>query len=444
MSILTVLKDTRSYGACFFCFALVFLFNLIFAGPLSSYLGSDLFSWLGRALYLVIFIIFLTTNLKLAISNKYCLLLAGLVVLVIFSFILTPGLSLKKVAFKDYVIPLIALFSTLYIRLDELKAKNIYQLLIWVSILQFPFVLQQYFFEAHSSSIRLVDWDLITGTFGFNSTGGGGNSAGFVLFQMFVLTMVFVKFRHERLERIEYIAVLFIFLTILLAETKIFIFLFLVMILSAYSMKELTNLSTLGKIIPAFLLIGALFINLYQTNTTDTTDVQTSTDYIAKIYSDYFEKQVIDYETGEVGRTMSVIYWIEEQSTRGWPIESYIGYGLTTSKLSNGYLSEAETFGSYINFASTQLTIYLWDIGIFGTFIYYSLVIFFITRTILLLHVTHSEYLFYLRSAALFAFFSSIIYTVYSATLHSSAISQVIYLISFMSIVSMKKDSAQL
>ncbi|NRA70377.1 MAG: hypothetical protein HRU24_05090 [Gammaproteobacteria bacterium] len=443
MNIIEILKQSKSYGNCYFYFILVFLFNLVVVGPLASYLGADIFLWLGRSLYCLLFIAFLVPNLHIALNNRLFFLITAMGILIVFCFILTPSVALQKVAFKDYIIPLITLFSVLYIKIDENKAKNIYQFVRWISLIQLPFIIQQFFFQAHSSTVRVVDWDLISGTFGFNSNGGGGNSAGFVLFQMFVLTLIFIKYKKQVLERIDYIALICIFITILMAETKIFIILFLLMIFSVYSLRQLFRISTLSKVLPLGILVVALMLNFYKSNTFDTSEGQTTSDYVEKVYNDYFEKKVINYETGEVGRSMAIIYWIEEQHTNGWPIESYIGYGLTTSKYSNSHLVEAESFGSYINFASSQLSIYLWDIGIIGVLLFYSIILLFLTRTVLLLRITVSPYLYYLRTAALFAFFASLIYPLYSTTLHSSSISQIIYLISFMSIFTSLKAKCE-
>ena len=214
-------------------------------------------------------------------------------ILIVFCFILTPSVALQKVAFKDYLIPLITLFSVLYIKIDENKAKNIYQFVRWISLIQLPFIIQQFFFQAHSSTVRVVDWDLISGTFGFNSNGGGGNSAGFVLFQMFVLTLIFIKYKKQVLERIDYIALICIFITILMAETKIFIILFLLMIFSVYSLRQLFRISTLSKVLPLGILVVALMLNFYKSNTFDTSEGQTTSDYVEKVYNDYFEKKVI-------------------------------------------------------------------------------------------------------------------------------------------------------
>lgn len=417
----------------FILFIFTISFNLILAGPISSYFDAKVFLWIGSFLFLMCFFLSVKKVIIELVSSRKNVIILMMFFLILLLFILTPGAELKKTAFKDYIIMSLALLFVLSIHVDEDKARLMFSLVMVVSIIQFPFVLQQYFFESRQSlSMREFDWDLISGTFGFNPSGGGGNSAGFILFQVFYVVIAIKKWKIIGLNNIEKLAFLLAVLSFFMVEAKVIMVLVIFVALSTYRVRELLNplrLVVISGLVLSFIL---LILVSYNSNSSGSNGEITIEEYVTKTYEDYFEKDVIDIETGEVSRISALKIWYKVQDDEGWLIESYIGNGLTSSKISNSHVNESIANGSLINFASTQLATYLWEIGIVGVLIFYISIFSLVVLSFIKESDSESKYLSFMHAGSKFVFLSCLLFPVYSSTLHSSVSSQVVVLIAIM------------
>lgn len=432
MTLYQNIRNAFNFESSYCALILIFIFNLVFVGPISSYFDLTFFYWIGRGLFLAYFIFFFASKLNNLLSHRLLFLVVFIFFLINLYLFIRTDFSLYKTAFKDYYIPVISLICLLFVKIDERKSNSFYYIILTIALLQFPFILQQFFIESHNSNAsRSVDWDLISGTFGFNPGGGGGNSAGLILFLSYFIVLVIDRIRREISTPLDYIALFTSFISILLAETKIFVIFIFIIVLSVFKIREFFNVKRLifVPVILGGLLLG--LVSIYSSNTTQVNgDSLSVAEYAEKIYFDYFETEVIDFTTGEVGRIASVSIWYKEQVNRGWPIESYFGYGLTTSKISNNGIPDSESFGSYINFASTQATTYLWDIGVIGLLIFYGLLLYLLFSNIFTNDSTPINNMY--RAGSRFILLSFMIFPFYSLSGHSSTATHCVILLAIM------------
>jgi len=434
------LKEVFQQGHLFVYFTVALWLNLVVVGPLYSYLGVKPLLWFGRSFLALGFFVFFPVLIKDSLNRASYLVAVFLVFCIFIAFFYTPGIDLKITAFKDYILSAISILFVLFLKVDEKKSELIIKSLTVIVIFQFPFVLQQYFVEARSSSVREFDWDLIVGTFGFNPEGGGGNSAGFILFLCFYMVVAFAKSRQIKLNSLEKVAASSALVMSFMAETKIFVILVFFAVFCIYKSREFLNPIKLviGFSAASVLSVALLYSYSSEKNSNDGVGIS---EYVNKLYEDYFLNEVANFETGEVGRITAMKIWYSYHHNRYWPVESYIGWGLTSSKSSNSGVPDAVSNGSLISFASTQAATYLWDLGIVGFLIFYLVVVLLIFKRFNTIYIPELPCFSALLNASKFIFISCLIYPFYSQTLHSSTTSQMLVLVALMCTFSLRKGS---
>ncbi len=406
--------------------SLIVTFNLAFIGVFSSYLNIPEFYWLGNIAFLALafwlFLFALSQGFRHSLSSL--ILLIWLFYLFFNFFFLTEVFELQKVAFKDYLIPTILLYFLSYVRFSEISLDFFYKQIRLISLLQVPFVVHQFIFVARNSlSGREVDWDLIVGTFGFNPEGAGGNSAGFLLFQCYFITLCIARMRKGIAGKLDYLALFLSAGTIFFIEVKIVLALVFFIMISVLELKDIKRPKVIFSSLT--LVFGFLFLVLYNYNqnySTGEREGRGMDEYVVNIYEEYF----IDQESGhfdstEVSRGLAVKIWFAKQ-TEYWPVEAYIGYGLTSSKGSNDIVPEAVVFASPLLFASTQFTAYLWDVGIVGVLLLFALLVS-LLRDALIGKRDKNLSVSIFSSGSVFMFLSMFIYPVYSLTMQVNVIS---------------------
>ena len=405
--------------------SLVLISNFVVIGVIASYFNIPELYWLG---FIVPLALFFEKNNYLKTANKSTFLISVWFIYLILNWLfLTTGAQLKIVALKDYIIPTFSLLIVSKLKFDDKQLDSIYKILRIIVLIQPPLILHQFFFLARNSSARSFDWDLISGSFGFNPDGGGGNSGGLLLLLSFYLVISISRIKSGIKQNLDYIAIIACLLSFFLMETKVIILLIFLMTVSLIDKKKIINPLYSIKYLFASIFLIASILMVYNANfSVGEKEGRNINEYIEDIKDSYFEESFLNFETGEITRQASVKIWIEKNIT-DINFGSFFGYGLTSSKFSNADKYEALIYGSRLNIANTQITTYLWDTGLFGIFIL-ALIIRRRFRYFYRLTTSFSNIEAF-RRGALFLSLSFLIYPYYSNTLHQNPASFTIFIL---------------
>ncbi|EPJ45707.1 MAG: hypothetical protein OFPII_25710 [Osedax symbiont Rs1] len=418
---------SRGYKAT----GLFFFINFVLIGVVGSHLAISQIYWLG-SVSLILYSSYLVFVGNYRFKKRHLSFFLFPIYIVCSSVFFTEGLELKIIAVKDYIIPSLSFFILSSCLFKNISERSIYIQFRAIAIIQFPFVLWQYYFTARSNiTARELDWDVISGTFGFNPEGGGGNSPTFVAFQFLVLTMILKKLRLSGFNRLDFITIVTILITVAIAEAKVLALLAVFVLISVSKATDLFNVKfiTSSLIILLLTLFGGVLS--YQNKSFSGEDSGLTTNqYLTKLADDYLDTEVINFETGEVGRIDAVRLWISDVYYAGDNANTLLGHGLTSSKYSNNHITEAVSYGTYINFASNQLTIYLWDVGLVGVLLCVFFLMRFIFSSFFNIRET-SDDLQILAAGSRFIALCLLVYPVYSNVFHSSSAAQALLLIGF-------------
>jgi hypothetical protein len=421
-------------------FSVVLLFNFIFLGVIASYFNLSQLYWFGALLPLILV---LSYSARLSLfRTELVFLWIWFAYLFINWLVITNGLELKMIAIKDYLIPTITLFFLSRLSLKEEQLNGLYSLMRLIIFFQPVFLLHQFYFLAHQSERRLFDWDLISGTFGFNPDGGGGNSSGLLLYLCFYSVIAISRIRFGLKNKLDIFGLIICLFSIFMMEAKFVIVLLFFIVLSLARKKDLLSVTWLVKVISlSMIILGALLISYNANFSTGTKEGRALGEYITDTTESYFEEDVINFETGEVSRQAGIKIWVIKKWSEKFDFNTVFGFGLTSSKFSNSENYDAVAFGSYINFASTQAVVYFWDVGIFGVIIVFILLTM-LLRKLLTAKVdnVHKESF---RRGGIFLCLSAYVFPFYSSTLHINVISFTLFSMIFIVIGSLYSSSME-
>ncbi|WP_434340267.1 hypothetical protein [Motilimonas cestriensis] len=420
--------------------------NLVFIGVLASYLNIPEFYWLGNVLFLALAFWLALTSLKQGIRHTFSSFIILLWLLyLIFSFLfLTESFELQKVGFKDYLMPTLFLYFISYVRFNDFSLELFYKQIRFISVLQVPFVMHQFFFLAHNSlAEREMDWDLIAGTFGFNPEGGGGNSAGFLLFQCYFITLCIARIRKKLATSFDYVVLFLAAVTIFFIEVKIVLALVFFIMISVLELSDIKKPRIIfTSFFVAFSFIFLIFYNYNANYSTGDREGRGMDEYVTNVYESYFiEEENGHFDSVEVSRGLAIKIWLAKQ-TEFWPKEAYIGYGLTSSKGSNEYIPESVMFGSPLYFASTQFTAYLWDTGVIGVLVL-LLLLFSMLKDSAIGRRDSNVYVSIFSSGSMFIIYSMFLYPVYTLSMHANAISFTVMAFALSTCLSFRMNRAE-
>jgi hypothetical protein len=404
---------------------LFLMFNFIFVGVIASYLEVSQVYWLGAIIPMSLML--LPIKSSILSDNRQLILFAWLAYLAI-NWLFITGNSLKAIALKDYVIPSIAMLFASRVILSQIQLAALYRLIRLIVLIQLPFVISQFFITALASSSRSFDWDLISGTFGFNPQGGGGNSAGLLLFLCFYCTIAIKKIRLKQATQLDVLAILFSIASVLMMETKIVIVLVIFIVISILEKRELLK----PKVIISSLLFISVFIGVLITNynsnfSTGSREGRSVAEYITDISDSYSAEDLIDYSSGEVSRQAAIDIWLSNNVEKGVNVKTLLGHGLTSSKFANANNSEAVVFASPINFAASQFTLYLWDVGIIGVLMLAVFLLYLLISQLRLKTIGLYESAF--KSGGFFLILACILYPFYTTAMHTNSVTFSIFIL---------------
>ncbi|OZA22960.1 MAG: hypothetical protein B7X93_12510 [Hydrogenophilales bacterium 17-61-9] len=239
--------------------------------------------------------------------------------------------------------------------------------LLWIAVLQLPFVLYQYFVVVPERVNSLSSWDAIVGSFGGNQLAGG--ASGTMAYML--LLAVLLAMRLSQFGQMNRLLLLGITLTaggiIFLAEVKFAPLLMFVGMAVVYRKTFVRNpaVAIAGGIAALALGLG-LLVAYDKTHYADIgQESRDIPDLLDKTFGYSLDSQFINLETGEMGRNAALIFWWEKGFLTD-PLKGTLGYGPGASRSSShfsvGQVARKYSFGIDRS-AATQL---LWELGLAG------------------------------------------------------------------------------
>lgn len=298
-------------------------------------------------------------------------------VVAIFSGFLNLGMTLDTViGFKGYFQVWGILLAFALLPLRPVSVERFMAFLVWLGLLQFPFILhQQFVLVPQRSGLMdaakgIVAQDVLAGTFSASMTGGSAGAAMAVLL-LVALVMSIALWRAGKLSKFRLAAVSMIFLVPLaIGELKIALVLLPIGLYIIFEDKVRRNpLRAMGLLsISAFLMI-ALFVVFTILPRAGATRSLTPDEYWQEMWS--YNLGDRGYGNAVLNRTTVYPFWVKYQQTSGGSIvNTLVGYGPGVSKDTRGSLTEhslaAERFPGY-GIGLTGISGLLWDVGILGT-----------------------------------------------------------------------------
>ena len=276
---------------------------------------------------------------------------------------------------------LFALWSVLLVIAAGLVSRraivSIWKILIFALLFQLPIVLYQYLYVApnrtHSGVVMGgVEWDAVVGGFGGSADGGGasGSMAFFVcLMAFYALSLA----RRRLLGKPQLAVVLAVSaICVLLAEVKVVMLLIPLGLMVMY----MPMLRQRPFAVAGMFLLGMAFVTAtlfsyqsvhYGGSNRDSGNV---VDVFSKATAYSFDSELINYRTGEMGRTAALTHWWTENGISD-VFHSLVGYGAGASRGRSvtGAGEAAQHYPFLIDrSAATQL---LWDVGLIGFLSYF-------------------------------------------------------------------------
>jgi hypothetical protein len=276
---------------------------------------------------------------------------------------------------------LLALWSVFFIIaagfVSQETVARIWKLFFWVLLFQVPLVLYQYFVVAPSRTtfgitVGGVEWDAIIGGFGGNPEGGGASGV-LAYFACLMVALAIAGYRHRVVGKMKlFITLAAAALCLALAEVKVAIVLLPVALLAILMPDARKRPWVLIIGVPVALVIGFSVLVAYERfhYRTAASQVSTPAEILEKAFGYSIDPHLINYRTGEMGRTAALIHWWDEVMMRD-AFHAVLGHGPGASRGRSivGAGEAAKNYPFLIDrSAATQL---LWDTGLLGFLSYF-------------------------------------------------------------------------
>ncbi len=260
---------------------------------------------------------------------------------------------------------------------SQVTVTRIWKLLYWVLLLQVPLVLYQYFVVAPSRTrfgitVGGVEWDAIVGGFGGNPEGGGA-SGMLAYFASLMVAFVIAGYRHRVASKTKLVVTFAsAALCVALAEVKVAIVLIPVALLAILLPDARKRPLALVIGLPVSLIIAFSVLVTYDRLHYNASAAKASTpsEMLDKAFGYSIDPNLINYKTGEMGRTAALIHWWDEVMMRD-SFHAVLGYGPGASR-GRSVVGAGEAARKYPflidRSAATQL---LWDTGLLGFLSYF-------------------------------------------------------------------------
>jgi hypothetical protein len=240
------------------------------------------------------------------------------------------------------------------------------RMLLWLTLLQLPFVVYQYFFVA-TKRMSGAAWDSIVGSFGGNELAGGASGTMAYMLLLAVLIAASLS-RRGQMHRLFLLGiVLTASVIIVLAEVKFAPFLLFIGMAVVYRQTAVRNpiAAIFGAITILALGLGLLVAYDKTHNAAIHQESRDAYELFDKSFGYSLDTQFINLETGEMGRNAALVFWWQKGFLPD-PMRGMLGYGPGASRSSSqfavGQVARKYSFGIDRS-AATQL---LWELGLAG------------------------------------------------------------------------------
>ncbi len=239
------------------------------------------------------------------------------------------------VGFKGYFQVWGLFFALALIPWHETTIDKIPRVLVFVALFQIPFVLHQYLFlvpmRAGLDASRVVDVDVIAGTFGASAEGGGANAL-LVAFQ-FIVFWGLVSARVSNVISTRFLILFSIPILfpafVNMAKVAVIYALVGFLVLFAKDMTRRPREAVLAGI--GALALSSLLLTAMTLNAPEHASVQSWKDLIEFTYSYNVEQEELGDHLSRFG---SLAYWADNHGTKDW-FHTVFGHGLGFSRVAD-------------------------------------------------------------------------------------------------------------
>lgn len=293
----------------------------------------------------------------------------------VFSALLNEKLSINAISgLKGYFQVWAVLLAFIWLRLKSTEADRYIKSLLWLSLLQVPFALHQYFFlvplrlsKAMAEKDLVVAVDVVAGTFGASLSGGGG-SQNMAVLQVISIALVWALYRIGSLSvKTASILSLIFFLPLILNETKITFFILPLALALIFQDRLLRNFF---KTVAMVVLIGSLMITL-AIGYTLLPRAGSQKESLSKLI-----EHSMEYNFGNTGygglllnRSTVYAFWFKQNIMNGSIKDVLIGHGPGATNTTPGLSTHTLAIDNYagVGIGLTGIDGLLWEVGVLGT-----------------------------------------------------------------------------
>jgi hypothetical protein len=294
----------------------------------------------------------------------------------VFSALLNEKLSINAISgLKGYFQVWAVLLAFIWLRLKSTEASRYIKSLLWLSLLQVPFALHQYFFlvplrlsKAMAEKDLVVAVDVVAGTFGASLSGGGG-SQNMAVLQVISIALVWALYRIGSLSvKTASILSLIFFLPLILNETKITFFILPLALALIFQDRLLRNFF---KTVATVVLIGSLMIALAIGYTLLPRAGSQKDESLSKLV-----EHSMAYNFGNTGygglllnRSTVYAFWFKQNIMNGSIKDVLIGHGPGATNTTPGLSTHTLAIDNYagVGIGLTGIDGLLWEVGVLGT-----------------------------------------------------------------------------
>ncbi len=298
----------------------------------------------------------------MALAGCYCLALV----------LNRPAVGQVAASLKSFWPMFGVLIAFYWVRWTPARLRQLWQLMIVITLIQVPVTLYQHLFIA---SRKVGGFDSVVGTFGGTQL-GGGLSAVMAFFVVVTLAFVLALWNRTLMStRRMLFVVVATLIVILLGEVKASVIWLPIAVFFILRKRALRNIRTLIAYgCAAAVMCSAIYVTynqLYWAGNMDRLD--TIGEKLDSAGGYFFDPDNLNYVTGEVSRGASLALWVSDRATG--PMHRLLGYGPNASK-SGGLMGAGAVSKRFapLHIDATALAVLLWDYGIAGALAYIGLI----------------------------------------------------------------------
>lgn len=265
------------------------------------------------------------------------------------------------------------MFALALIRWDEQTMLAIPKVMMWVALLQIPFVMHQYLVlvpERMGLGFGVVPVDVVAGTFGAEKLGGGAN-ATLAIFMILVWSVLLAKWKYKQISGLKLWLLSTLLLTpLFLNESKMAVPYIAIVFLVLFR-EELTrrfHVFFVGAAAITLIIFGLLtsYVALHAADGNVTME-----SYIQETIDQNFSDKRTTRWSYELNRSSVYGFWLEKHGLED-PLPTFIGHGLAQSRDSSGVIkisNLATTKYQWMGIGQVATSALLWDVGLLGFFL---------------------------------------------------------------------------